>query len=92
MANAKRDDNNVTAIIGVSSLDGVTPTRARVDPVTGYLLMKLIVIPNFTTTSPRPQIDDNGKRVGCGVTNDASQTIKPFLVDTTNKNLLIQTT
>jgi len=40
MANAKRDDNRVTTLIGVSSLDMATPANAAVDPVTGEVLVQ----------------------------------------------------
>lgn len=39
--NAYRDGNFVTTLIGVSSTDGVTPTRVAVDPVTGRVLVDL---------------------------------------------------
>lgn len=42
MANAKRDENRVPTLIGVSSADGVTPTLAYVDPVTHRLLVDSI--------------------------------------------------
>lgn len=38
MPNAKRDSNFVTTLIGVSSVDGVTPVPVQVNPVTGALL------------------------------------------------------
>lgn len=41
MADAKRDENNVPTLIGVSSVDGVTPTRVRVNPATGRVLVDL---------------------------------------------------
>lgn len=41
MAEAKRDGNSVTTLIGVSSVDGVTPTLAAVNPVNGRLLVDL---------------------------------------------------
>jgi hypothetical protein len=37
MANAKRDQNKIPTLIGVSSSDGITPTLAYVDPVTHRL-------------------------------------------------------
>ncbi len=39
MANAKRDQNRVPTVIGVSSLDLRTPTNIAVNPVTGALLI-----------------------------------------------------
>jgi len=40
MAQAKRDENKVTAMLGVSSADGVTPINVVIDSVTGRLLVK----------------------------------------------------
>lgn len=39
MANAKRDDNYTPTVIGVSSVDGVTPTLVKVNPLTGAILI-----------------------------------------------------
>ena len=40
MTNASRDSNRVPTIIGVSSIDLVTPTPVRVNPTTGEMLME----------------------------------------------------
>ena len=34
MANASRDANRAVTLIGVSSVDGVTPVKVKVNPVT----------------------------------------------------------
>ena len=39
MANAARDSNRVPTLIGVSSVDLVTPTRIAVNPITGAMLI-----------------------------------------------------
>lgn len=39
--NASKDDNDVSTLIGVSSLDGKTPVAVAVDPVTGRVLVDL---------------------------------------------------
>lgn len=39
MSEAKRDQNHVTTMLGVSSVDSVTPTLVKIDPVTGRLLV-----------------------------------------------------
>lgn len=39
MENAKRDENSVPTLIGVSNVDGVTPIRVYADPVTHRLLI-----------------------------------------------------
>ena len=41
MAQAIRDDNRITIIIGVSSVDGETPTLIKVNPTTGAVLVSL---------------------------------------------------
>lgn len=46
MSQAKRDENRVTTLIGVSSIDGVTPTNVKVDPSTN----RLYVDANINTT------------------------------------------
>jgi len=38
MAEAKRDQNRVTTVIGVSSVDLKTPTNIAVDPITNEVL------------------------------------------------------
>lgn len=38
MAEAKRDENRVTTVIGVSSVDLETPTNIAVDPITNEVL------------------------------------------------------
>ena len=40
MAEAKRDENRVTTVIGVSDVDGITPTRVKVNPTTGAMLVE----------------------------------------------------
>lgn len=39
MSNAKRDQNNVPTLLGVSNVDGVTPVVIYADPVTHRLLV-----------------------------------------------------
>lgn len=39
MAQAARDQNSVTTLLGVSNVDGVTPTVVYADPVTHRLLV-----------------------------------------------------
>ena len=42
MANAKRDDNNVTTLLWVSSVDWITPVPIKVNPVTNRVLIELV--------------------------------------------------
>ena len=39
---ARIDQNDRKTALGVSSVDSVTPVRLRVDPVTSYLLIKIV--------------------------------------------------
>ncbi len=41
MSNAQRDQNSVTTLLGVSSVDGVTPTTVYVNPITHRVLVDL---------------------------------------------------
>lgn len=51
MSNAYRDENSVPTMIGVSSVDGVTPTRWAVDPITGRALVDVSGGTGGTVTS-----------------------------------------
>lgn len=88
MAVAARDDNTAAALIGVSSVDGTTPVRARTDPVTGYVLATIINVA-YSTTLKSPVIDDNAVHVNQGVTNDASNTVRPLLSDPNNPGYVL---
>ncbi len=39
---AKRDQNNRPTLLGVSSVDGVTPVPIAVSPITGYLMIEIV--------------------------------------------------
>jgi hypothetical protein len=40
MSNSKRDENRVTTLIGVSSIDTITPTLIKVNPATHRVLVE----------------------------------------------------
>jgi len=42
VGDAKRDDNQVTTLLGVSNADGITPVTLYVDPTTHRLLVSII--------------------------------------------------
>lgn len=48
MANARKDQNRITTIIGTSNVDGVTPVLIYADPTTHRLLVDLIGGSGFT--------------------------------------------
>lgn len=41
MTDASRDSNRVTTLIGISSINGVTPTKIAVNPVTLALIVEI---------------------------------------------------
>lgn len=42
MADTPRDENRVTVILGVSSVDGETPVPISVDPSTGAVIVESV--------------------------------------------------
>lgn len=73
MSQAKRDQNNVTTLIGVSSLDLTTPTLVAVDPVTGRMLVDIAGNTFYTDTV-------SGTINGSNVTFTVANTITTPLV------------
>lgn len=69
MAEAKRDENRVPTLLGVSNVDGITPVTIYADPVTHRLLVQNsstngIVAPVSTPTSiGQTYIDTVAKKV-----------------------------
>lgn len=51
MAEAKRDSNRIPTLLGVSSVDGVTPVNVYVDPVTHRLLIDSATVGTVTSVS-----------------------------------------
>ena len=51
MANAPRDENRVTALLGVSNIDGKTPVDIQTDPSTHELLVKASAGTNLNTSA-----------------------------------------
>lgn len=89
MAQAKRDENRVPVLLGVSSVDGVTPVPIRVDPLTGRVLANILAIDEFASTNPEIKRDENRIQVGTAVTDDSNQTVKPLLSDPNNVGRLL---
>jgi len=42
MAEAERDDNRVTTLIGISSVDLITPANVAVNPVTNAVIVEIV--------------------------------------------------
>lgn len=90
MANAKKDDNSYPTLIGISCVDGVTPVKVVVDPVTGGVGVDattvISVVPSYTT-----QVDDNDSPVMKGVSSSNSNTVLPIYVNPSTGQILIDT-
>ena len=76
MAVAKRDGNHVPVLIGTSSVDGITPVMARVNPITGYLLIQVVANTGAVAVTPvtRAKHDENHVTTALAETNDANLT------------------
>ena len=61
MTDAKRDNNRVTTIEGVSSVDSVTPALIEVNPATGAVLVE-ITTGSTSVAAPSGKFDDNRVR------------------------------
>ncbi len=83
MANAKRDENFVTTLLGVSSSDGITPVVVYADPTTHRLLVDTVAysgagVPGTTPTAiGQIYVDTNATKVyiSTGTVNSGSWTI-----------------
>ena len=83
MGDAKRDQNMVPTLIGVSSVDGVTPVLAWIDPVTHRVLVQLNVSTGTAAPNTTPSvvgsifIDTNNKKayIAMGTTNSSDWVI-----------------
>ena len=83
MAQAKRDENSVPTLIGVSNADGTTPTLVYVDATTHRLLVDLNVSTGTSSPSSTPSVvgsmyvDTSGKKiyVATGTSSSSDWTI-----------------
>ncbi len=71
MANAPRDNNRVTSLLGTSSSDGVTPVVVYVDPTTHRILVDATGGINFADTET-PTGAINGSNVTFTLANAPS--------------------
>lgn len=62
MGNAKRDENSVPTLLGVSSADGITPVAIYVDPITHRMLTQASASPGGSDT--QVQFNDGGSLGG----------------------------
>ena len=75
MAEAKRDNNMVTTLIGVSSVDGITPITIYVDPVTHRLLVSAIGGSYLSTAPENLSAQCNGSNLIFTTTRDVNSII-----------------
>ena len=76
---SKKDNNSVSALIGVSSVDGVSTVPVAVDPVTGRVLVDLAAATTPTISS------------GSGAPGTTPTKVGDIYVDTSGKKLYIAT-
>ncbi len=58
MANAIRDENGVTGLLGASNVDGITPVIVYADPATNRLLVNATITGTVTTTAGTEYTED----------------------------------
>ncbi len=89
---AKKDQNHKSTLLGVSSVDLVTPIPIAVDPITGYLMVDVVDTdpPVNPVLRSDAKFDANHKATMTGVTNDADQS--PICLVTHNGYLAIDIT
>lgn len=63
MANAKRDDNQITTLIAVSNVDGITPVVLYADPTTHRLLVSAVPAGGLSGTKVYYVADSSGDAV-----------------------------
>jgi len=90
MANAKRDENNATTIIGVLNTDGAT-----IVPVEANVVTHALSVDNDTTGSDngpeRALRDENSVTTLLAVSSVDGVTLVPLYVDSTGKLLIDET-
>lgn len=93
MTNAKRDDNFIPVMMGVSSVDGVTPVPVTLDPTT--LRLRVVVISNLkndaTPDRNTSRRDENTKPTLAGE-NSSTQNIEPISIETVGNGIMMKGT
>lgn len=85
---AKKDDNFVQPLYGVSHLDGVTPVPVTFDPST-----RVMMVDTTTTIAFDPSVDasrtDNDLPIAKATSSDDNITVRPWVVHATTGAVLI---
>jgi len=91
MTNAKRDNNQITVVLGTSNADGTTPLPIYVDPTTHAL-----DVSDGTTGSDLSgddaSRDDNGVTVWMAISETDEITPVQIYINSTDNKLLIDST
>ncbi len=91
MSQAKRDQNQITVGLAVSSVDNITPLMLRVDPITGYLLVNQSSDSLTVTSAVRDRRDQNFVPTVYGVSSVDGITLVPIRTNSSGV-LLTQST
>ena len=89
MTEAKRDNNQITTILGASSADGSTPVPVRVDPNTHYIITD-IGDTGTDLSGEEASRDNNGVTVLLGVSSDDGVTPVPIYTNPSTGGLLLK--
>jgi len=88
---AKKDDNFVQPLYGVSHLDGVTPIAVKFDTTTA--IPRAIMIDTTTSIAFDPSIDfkrtDNDLPIAMATSSADNSTIRPWVVHATTGAVLV---
>ena len=90
MAVGKRDSNYNVVLMGVSSVDGVTPTPLTVDPDTNRLLCTVAGLVGGTgNDADYAKRDDNREPVLGGARTDTDE-FNPLTIESVNNGLMME--
>ncbi len=89
MSNIPRDQNSVTVLAGLSSIDGTTIVPIAIDAITGRVLIQIVTNTDETTAViGNAYRDENNVPVKTAITDDANESIANILVDSSNSGVL----
>jgi len=83
---AKRDQNHVPVLLGYDYVNDSTD-MARVDPVTGYVLIEIQPRPDYVGVNPTEPLkrDQNHVTIMGAITDDANEDIVPVVAHPVGK-------
>lgn len=88
--NAKRDENFITVAMAITDDANKTTMPLLVDPATGRLLIEIDGQETDGTSAPAMVgRDENWRETSCAVTDDATKSVSPLIVDNRNNYLYI---